>query len=37
MVSGLKSKDYEERLKELGMSNLSQGRKEMELQECTKL
>jgi hypothetical protein len=37
MVTGLKSKEYEERLKELGMSTLSQRREEMDLSEMYKI
>jgi hypothetical protein len=37
MVTGLKSWDYEDRLKELGMSSLSQRRDEMDLSEMYKI
>ena len=37
MVTGLKSWDYEDRLKELGMSSLSQRREEMDLLEMYKI
>jgi hypothetical protein len=37
MVTGLKSWDYEDRLKELGMSSLSQRREEMDLSEMYKI
>jgi ribonucleases P/MRP protein subunit RPP40 len=37
MVTGLKSRDYEEKLKELGMSSLSQRRDEMDLSEMYKI
>jgi ribonuclease P/MRP protein subunit RPP40 len=37
MVTGLNSKDYEDRLKELGMSSLSQRREEMDLSEMYKI
>jgi hypothetical protein len=36
-VTGLKSRDYEYRLKELGMSSLSQRREEINLSEMYKI